>query len=54
VPVARREVLPLVTPRPMYTLLAMLMVWLESWAQFTPSEEIEAVTVLPLRTRLTQ
>jgi hypothetical protein len=54
VAVANRAVLPLLTPRPMYTLLAMLIVWLESCTQFTPSEEIEALTVLPLRTRLTQ
>jgi hypothetical protein len=38
----------------MYTFVAMLIVWLESCTQFTPSDEIEAVTVLPLRTRLTQ
>jgi hypothetical protein len=51
VPVANEEVLPLVTASPTYTLVAMLIVWLEpSCVQFTPSEETYPVKLFPLLT----
>ena len=55
VAVARVDVLPLVTPSPIYTVCAMLIVWLvPSCAQFTPSKELYPLSVFPLRTTFTQ
>jgi hypothetical protein len=48
-------VLPLLTPSPTYTFVAMLMLWLEpTCSQFSPSDDIHVVKVLPLRTNFSQ
>ena len=53
--VARAAVVRSVTARPMYTLGAMLTVWVApSCIHFTPSEEPNVVNALPLRLSLIQ
>jgi hypothetical protein len=55
VAVVKAVVSPLVTANPMYTLCAMLIVWLvPTCTQFTPSEEAKLLKVLPLRLIFTQ
>jgi hypothetical protein len=49
VAVVNAVVSPLVTANPIYTLCAMLMVWLvPTCTQFTPSEDAKLLKVLPL------
>ena len=48
--VFREDVVELVMARPMYTFVAMLMVWVDpSCVQFTPSGAVYALNVFPLR-----
>jgi hypothetical protein len=55
VAVASAEVLPLFTANPTYTFCPMLIVWLlPSAVQFTPSEEVELLKLLPLLLTFTQ
>jgi hypothetical protein len=54
VAVARVEVLPLETARPTYTLCAIVIVWLvPCCVQFTPSGDLKALKLFPLRTSFT-
>ena len=52
--VTSEEVLRLLAARPTYTFCAMLIVWLPSCAQFTPSEEPYIVNVFPLLVSFSQ
>jgi len=55
VAVTRAELVSLATANPTYTFCAIMIVWLvPSCVQFTPSEEMKLLNVLPLRTTSTQ
>jgi hypothetical protein len=54
VAVASAVALPLVTPRPIYTPAAIVIVWLPPSVQYTPSGEVYALNVFPLRTTFSQ
>src|SRR5215467_14878174 len=53
-PVATEVVVRLLTPKPTYTLAAMLTVWLPNATQFTPSAELYMVNTFPLRASFSQ